>query len=1126
MELTGMSKDVWLKKYAKEGEVTYDDTCNRHVNAIREANEKIGNVESKTYYDDLYDFEVKGDFIYGGSILHGLGDASSNISLSNCYVLGINGDSLADIFDTAKRMAITYAYRGGVGVDISPLRPKGSITKNAAKMSTGSVSFMPLYSKVTEIIGQCVAKDQKVLTNRGLVNIQDVVSGDLVWTAKKYVKVLDTKYNGKKNVVKVNCELGMEIKTTKEHKYKCVVDGKLTELPLEEIDMASDKLCVIVPNDTIKLMCTPEVAESYYLRGLSFLYTHKNLIKDNKVSAIDPFVSFFEFSKVDTLHLSYVEDNIPLDVRSFYLLGILESLIYQYDNPSTGSELRFGTGFFTSSKYFNKNKIKDWYGELQQALLTCGILTKYHEDTLSDDIFNAYITLVDRSSYLRLIEIANLFVSTTSSLLSNFSCYMDIASDFLSEYMPEKSKMLQGNLYPVSFTIIDEDEITDTYDLVLESEHLFYCEGLYVHNSGRRGALMLSISDVHPDVFDFIKSKTELYVGQIEKANISVRVHDSTMKAYLEDSYVNLYFKSINEEVSKKVKAKDIIHAIAYNSWLYADPGILFWDHIIDNSPVSIFPETVPVSTNPCGEQVLSDGESCNLGHINFYNMVKNPFTDHAEFDFDKMKKVLNVLYRAMDTVIDINAYRHPLKIQQEKNLLARRIGIGFTGLGDTLAALGLKYGSEESLKTIDIIMNKFNEALYTANLELADERGVAPIFELHEDKIEEYINHPYFNTLPMNIKLNFLELGGFRNIAVSTVAPTGSTSILLGVTSGIEPLFSAYYFRTVIMGDDGNEKVYPVIHPILQRQITDEDNKKLNEYIINNDVDNMSKMLTFYKDKLNYIEAHELNWKTRIDIQSVVQKYIDNSISSTVNLPQETTVDDIEQLYVYAWNKKLKGVTVYRDGSRSAILTKDSTKVSDNNKVTLEVMETEEELELYKQMEAAQDSIIAKGVKLPSEFLMKGYKVKSEGKKWYFLISFMDRNMSKPFAIFIKTNSKESSNTLDAFFNKAKDYATKVGIDAELVKSQLDKYEKHSAHNKVGRLVGFLLRHNVPIGDVINLIGEPVVGSLLFWLKKILLKYYIPSNNGLPTCPECGGTLILQEGCYTCMNCGYSKCG
>ncbi len=429
---------------------------------------------------------------------------------------------------------------------------------------------------------------------------------------------------------------------------------------------------------------------------------------------------------------------------------------------------------------------------------------------------------------------------------------------------------------------------------------------------GRRGALMLNMDCDHPDIEDFIDVKNDL--SKVNFANISVNVNDEFMKAVENDEEYTLYFKveSTGEEIIKKINARELFRKLALNNWNMAEPGILYKNRIDSWNLMSEDPDFEFAGVNPCAEETLPAFGSCNLASINLSEFVKNPFTENAKFDFDGFREMVKngVIY--LNEILDENMSLHPLVQQREMSRDLRQIGLGIMGLADMFIKLGVAYGSDESLEWIDSIGHELvNEALRQSAL-LAKEEGYFPNY-----KEEAVLKSPY---LLQNVDQDVIELikeHGLRNSQLLTIAPTGSISTLIGCSNGVEPIFQISYTRKSesLHNVDTYYKVFTQI---------------VKDYIDKNNLNTEDPLPDFFVTTAN------LNYKDRIDVQSVWQNYIDASISSTVNVPNEFTVEDVEELYIYAWKKGIKGITIYRDGcARSGILiSEDSSKKSRLDKI------------------------------------------------------------------------------------------------------------------------------------------------------------------------------------------------
>ncbi len=428
---------------------------------------------------------------------------------------------------------------------------------------------------------------------------------------------------------------------------------------------------------------------------------------------------------------------------------------------------------------------------------------------------------------------------------------------------------------------------------------------------GRRGALMLNMDVDHPDIEDFIDVKNDL--SKVNYANISVNVNDEFMKAVEADEEYELYFnvESTGEEISRKIKARELFYKLALNNWNMAEPGILYKNRIDTWNLMSEDPDFEFAGVNPCAEETLPAFGSCNLSSINLSEFVRKPFTEEASFDFDEFKEMIKdgVIY--LNEILDENMDLHPLEQQREKSRDLRQIGLGIMGLADMFIKLGVKYGSEESLKWVEKIGSiMVNEALRQSAL-LAKEDGAFPDY-----KAEAVLKSPYLLENADDDVIELIKEHGLRNSQLLTIAPTGSISTLIGCSNGVEPIFQISYTRKSesLHSTDTYYKVFTQI---------------VKEYMDRNNLVSEDELPDFF------ITTTNLDYRDRIDVQSTWQNFIDASISSTVNVPNEFTVKDVEELYLYAWKKGVKGITIYRDGcARSGILISDTAKNSKLDKI------------------------------------------------------------------------------------------------------------------------------------------------------------------------------------------------
>ena len=414
-----------------------------------------------------------------------------------------------------------------------------------------------------------------------------------------------------------------------------------------------------------------------------------------------------------------------------------------------------------------------------------------------------------------------------------------------------------------------------------------------IGQNGRRGALMISLDCSHPDVLDFIELKTDL--EKVTKANISLRIHKDFMEAVKNDQEYTLHYtrETTGEVIEKKVKARELFRKITDTNWDYAEPGALFWDRITGWSLLSNTDAFTYAGVNPCAEEPLPAGGSCLLGSINLSAFVRDPFSEHSSFDFDGLKACVKASVKALNEVLDEGLPLHPLEEQRESVRQWRQIGLGIMGLADALIKLGLTYGEEEAVAMCDRIGFAMADTAIAASALLAKEEGPYPMCN-----IGQVMETPYFQANTTEKTRELVKKYGLRNSQLLTIAPTGTLSTMLGISGGIEPIYANYYMRKTesLHGTDVYYKVYTKIVENYMKEYNIEDDKDLPEY---------------------FVTAMTLDYRQRINMQAAWQEHIDASISSTVNVPNSFTKEETQDLYLYAYEKGLKGITIFRDGCR-----------------------------------------------------------------------------------------------------------------------------------------------------------------------------------------------------------------
>lgn len=671
-----------------------------------------------------------------------------------------------------------------------------------------------------------------------------------------------------------------------------------------------------------------------------------------------------------------------------------------------------------------------------------------------------------------------------------------------------------------------------------------------VAQDGRRGALMLSVSVKHPDVEGFIDAKMD--GTKVTGANVSVKITNDFMKSVVDDKPFKQQYPvdSSNPTFEKEANAKNIWNKIVHNAWKSAEPGILFWDTVINESVPDCYADLgfKTVSTNPCGEIPLCPYDSCRLLAINLFNYVENPFTPEASFNMQKFKKHAAYAQRIMDDIVDlemekidaiikkieddpegIDVKRTELNLWKkikQKCMEGRRTGVGITAEGDMLAALGKTYGTDEALDFSVKVHKTLALEAYRSSVEMARDRGSFPIY----DSIREERN-PMINRIKDADPALYEDMVkyGRRNIALLTIAPTGTTSIMTQTTSGIEPVFMvSYKRRRKVNPNDKQVRVdfvdevgdaweeYHVFHHNFKTWL------KINDY-------DVQAVATYDEAELNKIieqspyykaTANDVNWLNKVKMQGAVQKWVDHSISVTVNVPEEISEEMIGKIYITGWESGCKGITVYRDGSRSGVL------VSNDDK--------------GKKENAAQ-FIETHAPKRPRSIEADIVKFNNNQEKWIAVVGTID---GRPYEIFtgraedsfailgqvdrgwvIRSRTDDGRSRYDFQYEDKDGYKTTIEGLSRTFNQEYWNYAK---------LISGVLRHGMPIAFVVDMVANLHLSdeSLNTWKNGVVraLKRYIPDGTKVEgeACQECGSSegLMFKEGCLTCSDCGYSKCG
>lgn len=691
-----------------------------------------------------------------------------------------------------------------------------------------------------------------------------------------------------------------------------------------------------------------------------------------------------------------------------------------------------------------------------------------------------------------------------------------------------------------------------------------------VAQDGRRGALMLSVSIKHPDAEAFVDAKME--EGKVTGANVSVKITDSFMEAAVNDRpFVQQFPIDAERPVYKKeISARKLWEKIVHNAWKSAEPGVLFWDTIIRESLPDCYADLGfrTVSTNPCGEIPLCPYDSCRLLSINLYSYVKNPFTEEASFDFDLFRKHALLAQRLMDDIVDLemekidrimekiksdpqndevkHAEYHLWEKIKEKSGKGRRTGVGITAEGDMIAAMGLRYGTEEATKFAVEVHKTLALSAYRSSVTMAQERGAFSIFEAERER-----NNPFVLRIKEADPQLYSDMmkHGRRNIACLTIAPTGTTSLMTQTTSGIEPVFLPVYTR--------RRKVNPNDTDV-HVDYVDEVGDSFEEYIVYHkkflewmkingldttkkytqaEINDLVKRSPYYK-----ATANDVDWLMKVRMQGAIQKWVDHSISVTVNLPNNVDEALVNKLYVEAWRSGCKGCTIYRDGSRSGVMIsvskKDKKKKNDNGRETSQDSDLNSSEEKHEHVCTPPQVVEERPQVLDCDVV----RFQNNKEKWVAFVGLLD---GYPYEIFtglqdddegivlpksvtkgkiIKQTNADGTHRYDFQFENKRGYKTTVEGLSEKFNPEYWNYAK---------LISGVLRYRMPIDHVIHLVGSLQLKdeSINTWKNGVerALKKYVTDGTTVSgqTCPICGQeTLVYQEGCLICTNCGASRCG
>lgn len=1081
-------------------------------------------------------------FVPAGRILYGLGNSFVNATLKNCYVIGIEEDSIEGIFKTAWRMAETYKGGGGCGIDISPLRPKGSPIHNAARISSGAVGFMDFFSHITGMIGQkarigalmiCIdvshpdvedfidikggddlnkvrfANVSVKITDEFMHAVEDDTDFNLVWGGEVY-KTIRARELWNKIIHKAwkRAEPGILFwdtmtNYTPAHNYpdfKCVATNPCisgdSRILTENGYRTARELWKKGEFQEYDGEPTIEKHGSQNIIGKRGITTATNVYKTADSAALYR-VRFNDGSYVDATanHNFIIADAHPCAhvTKTLKNLKIGDRIprqrhtsfgSFDYEDYAMSAGWVIGDGSICYNKDQMRAILRTWNSDIEEVMPTLEKMLsniydrsntstnqqpKYESDEKYDPKFD-YNKKTVRSAVLgRLLREDGLYPgnkhiipqsvwSGTKDTIRAFLCGLFSADGGVQ--INHKKGCASVRLAQSNEPLLQDCQLLLS-QLGIDSAVRFRRKASkQLMNDGKGGKKLYN----RRAQYELIVSKREnllkfsQYVGFIQQS-----------KQTLLGSWLDSHKGSNNSNQDEYKIVESIEYLGEDETFCLTEPE----RHVMTVSGVQI---------GQCGEVPLSHGDSCNLGSINLSKYVENEFSDPS-FNYDNFSKDIKTAIRFLDNIISLE--NAPMEFQQKANDNGRRLGLGIMGLADMFIKMKVKFDSTKAIDLVDSVMQSFRDASYEASMDLAEEKGSFPDFSVDTHNKSKFIQQ-----LPGKF-IDRIQAHGIRNISLNAIAPTGSISCIAGCSSGIEPVFMMKHIRKTNLGTAKEVQEHVIFHKTAKEWLDRFANEEENE-----------KSLPDY-----FVEAHQVNPDYRIKLQGTIQKYIDQSISNTVNLPNKCKEDDVAYYYNRAWMEGCKGITIYRDGSREGVLVSAEKKVADN---LTEICRN-------------------KAPKRPEELDAEIQVIKPNGKIYTVFIGLLK---GRPYEVFAVDNELAgvpdgmSGKIIKKMEGKDKTYNFVKGC---LEVKMLNRYEDSDA-SLITRLLSTSLRHGVPLEFVINQMSKSKAGvtSLAKAIGRALSKYINSDEiKGVFKCPDCGSRNMKFEGtCHSCLDCGFSRCG
>lgn len=1152
-----LAASTWRNKYAADGEQTPDDTHRRLAKEFArieseydwESSKGVNGLKLSNYgyqrpnLDEEAIYELFKDFKYiipGGSVMSGCGTGAL-VSLSNCFVIGSPKDSYAEIMKTRSQQAQLMKRRGGVGYDLSQLRPRGAKVNNAARSSTGAASFMDVCSDITNEVAQNGRRGALMLSMS--INHPDI---EEFITKKQDL----TKVTGANISVKVTDEFMQAVMEDKDYILRFPVDVDISKYNYyigHEDTLKYDKLYRNSIFGFIKKVKAKELWNT--LMHCAWNTAEPGIMFESQMHNYSPDGVYPDFKMVGTnpCQPAWATVLTPEGIKTFGEINVGDTIwsaegwtqVVRKESSGIKEVLEYRTtaGSFYGTKYHRvvSHGVKVEAKDADDIDVLAGVETP--KETIVLDIQDIMDGLVigDGSVHKASNNLVFLYIGDNDT---------DYFTSPIHSLIGEHRPALKNSAYEVKTTIKAEElpktflrKIPERFFKGTPSVVCGFLRGLYSANGSvvdKRITLKTSSPILRDQVQVMLSSVgirsyyTTNYSKEVEfnngfyscKESYDINIssdRDLFMQkiGFLQEYKMEKLEKTLAGPLSKSLKNHNIISAN-----LVSIEEV--FNITVDNSSHTYWTGGLNVSN--CGEIPMGPFDSCRLIHINLASYIVNPFTDKAHIDEELLYMHSYEAMRLADDLVDLEIEAVDRIINTVKNdtddtefklwsrikeiaTQGRRAGLGFTGLADAIAMLGLKYDSDEGISQVEQLMKIMFKGQLDSNIDMAIERGAFPAWDGNLEEESRGRNNAWYDWIFLNDlnKYKRMLLHGRRNISWSTVAPTGTVSIMAGTSSGIEPIFLPFYQRKrkcmsesdrVDYVDKVGEKytLFTVVHPNLKRWAIETMNyseSEVNEW-------SLGVWKEVWKESPYYgSTAPEIDWRQRVKLQGVVQKYITHSISSTVNLAKETTEEEIADIYIEAWKQGLKGITIYRDGCREGVLT---------------------QVEKPKTIEGRQ------APKRPKELEADAYLIKAKGEQFIILVGMLE---GKPYEVFAFRPRNPIS------FKPHKGVITKVSKMHYSFTSDvfhidnLELANENVEENAATLYSSMLLRHGVDIKYIVKT-AKKVNDNITSFSSAIcrVLSKYIPNEEIKgEVCPDCGGTLVREGGCIHCKDCGYSKC-